>query len=55
VNGKLRGRIHVPFGTSEAELVACARADEKVKLFLQGKQIVKTIVVPDKLVNFVVK
>jgi leucyl-tRNA synthetase len=55
VNGKLRGRIHTPFGTPEAELISRAREDEKVKLFLDGKQIVKTIVVPDKLVNFVVK
>jgi leucyl-tRNA synthetase len=55
VNGKLRGRIHIPFGTPEAELVALAREEEKVKPFLDGKQIVKTIVVPDKLVNFVVR
>ncbi|MBZ5577173.1 MAG: leucine--tRNA ligase [Acidobacteriia bacterium] len=55
VNGKLRGRIHVPFGTAKEELEALARADEKVKPFLDGKQIVKTIAVPDKLVNFVVK
>jgi leucyl-tRNA synthetase len=55
VNGKLRGRIHVPFGTPEAEMIARAREEEKVKPFLDGKQIVKTIVVPDKLVNFVVK
>jgi leucyl-tRNA synthetase len=55
VNGKLRGRIHTPFGTPEAELAARAREEEKVKPFLDGKQIVKTIVVPDKLVNFVVR
>ena len=55
VNGKLRSRIHVPFGTPAAELEALAKADEKVKSFLDGKQIVKVIAVPDKLVNFVVK
>jgi leucyl-tRNA synthetase len=55
VNGKLRGRIHTPFGTAEAELVSQAREEEKVKPFLDGRQIVKTIAVPDKLVNFVVK
>jgi leucyl-tRNA synthetase len=55
VNGKLRGRISAAFGTPKEELEARARADEKVKAMLDGKQIVKAIVVPDKLVNFVVK
>ena len=55
VNGKLRGRIHVPFGTPAAEFEALAKSDEKVKPFLDGKQILKVITVPDKLVNFVVK
>ena len=55
VNGKLRSRIHVPFGTPKEELEALATADEKVKPFLEGKQIVKIITVPDKLVNIVVK
>ncbi len=55
VNGKLRSRLHVPFGTPEAELKSLAQADEKVKPFVDGKQIVKVIVVPDKLVNIVVK
>jgi leucyl-tRNA synthetase len=55
VNGKLRSRIHVPFGTPNGELEALARADEKAQPFLAGKQIVKAIMVPDKLVNFVVK
>ena len=55
VNGKLRGRIHVPFGTSKEQLEALARADEKVRPSLEGKQIVKVIPVPDKLINFVVK
>jgi leucyl-tRNA synthetase len=55
VNGKLRARISAAFGTSKEELEARARADEKVSAMLDGKQVVKTIVVPDKLVNFVVK
>jgi leucyl-tRNA synthetase len=55
VNGKLRGRIRVPFGTNAQELESRARSDEKVKPFLDGKQIVKVIPVPDKLINFVVK
>ena len=55
VNGKLRSRIHVPFGTPKEELEKLALADEKVQPFLQGKQVRKVIVVPDKLVNIVVQ
>jgi len=55
VNGKLRGRIYAPFGTPENVLKARALADPKVCIFLEGKQVVKVIVVPDKLVNIVVK
>ena len=55
VNGKLRGRIHVPFGTAKEDLEALAMADEKVQPYLAGKQVVKVITVPDKLVNVVVK
>jgi leucyl-tRNA synthetase len=55
VNGKLRGRIHVAFGTAERELIESAKTEERVRLFLEGKHVVKAIAVPDKLVNFVVK
>jgi leucyl-tRNA synthetase len=55
VNGKLRGRLHVPFGTAKEELESLAKADEKVQPFVEGKQIVKMVVVPDKLVNIVVR
>jgi leucyl-tRNA synthetase len=55
VNGKLRSRINVPFGMPRDELIARATADGKIKSCLDGKQIVKTVVVPDKLVNIVVK
>ena len=55
VNGKVRGRLSVPFGTPEDELEKLALADPKVQPFLAGKQMVKMIVVPDKLVNIVVK
>jgi leucyl-tRNA synthetase len=55
VNGRLRTRIFAAFGTSKGELEAMALADEKVRPFLDGKQVVKIIVVPDKLVNVVVK
>jgi leucyl-tRNA synthetase len=55
VNGKLRGRIHVAFGTAEVELIESAKTEEKVRPFLEGKHVVKAIAVPDKLVNFVVR
>jgi leucyl-tRNA synthetase len=56
VNGKLRGRMHVPFGTPKEELEALALAHENVvKPYLAGKRVVKIVTVPDKLVNVVVK
>jgi leucyl-tRNA synthetase len=55
VNGKLRSRIYAPFGTPREQLEATALADEKLKPFLDGKQVVKVITVPDKIVNIVVK
>jgi leucyl-tRNA synthetase len=55
VNGKLRARITAAFGTSKEELERIALADPKVKAFTDGKQVVKVVIVPDKLVNLVVK
>jgi leucyl-tRNA synthetase len=55
VNGKLRGKVVVAAGTSEAEVVAKALADEKVQSYVAGKQIVKQIYVPGKLVSIVVR
>ena len=53
VNGKVRDRVHVPAGLSEDELIARARASEKVQAYLKGEE-QRVIVVPDKLVNIVV-
>ena len=55
VNGKLRGRINVAFGTPREVLEKLVLADTKVQPLLDGKQVVKVIVVPDKLVNIVVR
>ena len=55
VNGKVRSRLTVAFGTTREELEQLAMADEKVQFFIGGKPVVKMIVVPDKLVNVVVK
>jgi leucyl-tRNA synthetase len=53
--GKLRSKVIVPAGSDQAALIAAARADARIAELLTGKEIVKTIVVPGKLVNFVVK
>ncbi|MBQ1628859.1 MAG: leucine--tRNA ligase, partial [Treponema sp.] len=55
VNGKLRGKFQAAPGASDEELKAAALANEDAKKFLDGKEIVKCVVVKDKLVNFVVK
>jgi leucyl-tRNA synthetase len=55
VNGKLRGRIVVAAGADQAAMEAAARADERIAELLTGRTIVKTIIVPGKMVNFVVK
>jgi leucyl-tRNA synthetase len=55
VNGKLRDRIEAPADAPESELLELARASENVVRHLDGKEVVKEIVVPGKLVNLVVK
>jgi leucyl-tRNA synthetase len=55
INGKLRSRIVVPADATEEEVLSRALADEKVQSMITGKQIVKKIYVPGKLVNIVVK
>jgi leucyl-tRNA synthetase len=55
VNGKLRSRVLAAPETAKEDLEAAALKDEKVKQFTDGKQIVKIIVVPNRLVNIVVK
>ena len=55
VNGKLRDRIEVGAEASKEQLLELARASEKVGAHLDGKEVVKEIVVPGKLVNLVVR
>jgi leucyl-tRNA synthetase len=55
VNGKLRGEVEVPADIPEADAIVAAQANDKVKLHTNGKQIIKSIYVPGKLVNLVVK
>jgi leucyl-tRNA synthetase len=55
VNGKLRDRIEAPAEAGQEQLLELARASEKVSSHLDGKEVVKEIVVPGKLVNLVVR
>ena len=55
VNGKVRGKIEIDSNTSEEEMKTSALNIENVKTFTEGKEIVKIIVIPKKLVNIVVK
>ena len=54
VNGKLRVRVVVPSGADRGDIEAAAWADERIKALLAGKTLRKIIVIPGKLVNFVV-
>jgi leucyl-tRNA synthetase len=53
VNGKIRDRLQVSPDLPEDELVALARASERVQSYLDGGDVARTIVVPGKLVSFV--
>ncbi len=55
VNGKMRASLELPAGVSESEVLALALEHELVKKWLEGKEIVKKIFVPDKLINIVIK
>ena len=55
VNGKLRGQAQFPKDAAKDDVIATAKADAKVQSFLDGKEIVKEIYVPGKLVNLAVK
>ena len=55
VNGKVRGRIQVRADLEEQELVEMAKSNEKVLPYLEGKNIMKTIAVPGKLLNIVAR
>ena len=55
VNGKVRGKIEVSPAAAEDEAVAAARKEDNVSKFMEGKTLAKTIYVPSKILNFVVK
>ncbi len=55
VNGKVRGREVVPRDAPEDELREVVMANPRVQCYLDGKQVVKTVIVPNKIVNIVVR
>ncbi|NOS85317.1 MAG: leucine--tRNA ligase [Ignavibacteria bacterium] len=55
INGKVRSKIEAETDTPDEKLIELMKQDEKIKTYIDGKQIVKEIVVKNKLVNIVVK
>ena len=55
VNGKLKTTIIVPADSEDSVIIETACADEKIKRLMEGKQLFKTIVVKNKLVNLIIK
>ena len=55
VNGKIRGKIFVSSEATEEEIIELAKEVDNVKLFIENRKIIKTITIPNKIVNIVVK
>ena len=55
INGKLRSRIYAKSDLNEEEVLKIALEDQKTKQYLAESDILKTIYVPNKLINFVIK
>ena len=55
VNGKLKSTITVPSDSEDSVVIDAACADDKIKRLMEGKQLVKTIVVKNKLINLIIK
>lgn len=55
INGKIRAKLEMPANSTNEEMEANAKADPKVIAQLEGKTIVKKIIIPGRMVNFVVK
>ena len=54
-NGKIRGKMTIPAGTDKDTVISMVKADSEYDKHFEGKEVIKEIYVPDKLVNFVVK
>jgi leucyl-tRNA synthetase len=55
VNGKVRGKLEVARGASESEAMTLLRSDERIRSWVEGKEITRTVFVPDRLLNLVVR
>jgi leucyl-tRNA synthetase len=55
VSGKVRGRVTVPIGAAREAVEAAAQAEETVLPWVSGKEVLKVVYVPQKLINFVVR
>ncbi len=55
VNGRVRGRLDLQRGAAESEAVERARVDEKIRPWVEGKEIRRSVYVPDRLLNLVVQ
>jgi len=55
INGKVRAKLDMPVDLAESEVKANVFADEKVKSYTEGKQIIKEIYVPNKIYTIVIK
>ena len=55
INGKLRDRIQIKRGGSESEVISQAMISDRTSRLLEGKKVIKTIYIPDKLINIVVQ
>jgi len=55
VNGRVRDRVEAPASATEEELAALCRGAANVQAHVDGKEVVKEVVVPGKLVNVVVR
>jgi leucyl-tRNA synthetase len=55
INGKVRGKVTLPLNSDKDTAIAAVKADEHLAAMLEGKTVVKEIVVPNKIINIVVK
>ncbi len=55
INGKVRSTVSLPMNCPKEEALAIAKADDKIAAAMEGKTVVKEIVVPNKIINIVVK
>jgi len=55
IMGKLRGTIQVPLDSSDEFVIDTAKNDEKIARYIDGKEVIRTIVIKNKLVNLIIK